>query len=90
MPELWRHATHLISFTVVVDNFGVKYTNKNHVNHLIECLKIDYKLTKDWDGDLSISLDITKIYSYQLHFVLWKFIKYCFTLGPPQHYYISE
>ena len=35
-----------------MDNCGVKYTNKIDVNHLIKCLKTDYKLTKDWDGDL--------------------------------------
>jgi hypothetical protein len=36
----------------VVDNFGVKYVNKDDVNHLIKCLKEKYKLTKDWDGNL--------------------------------------
>ncbi len=45
-------ATCPISFTLVVDGFGVKYTNKNDVNHLNKCLKTDYKLTKDWDGNL--------------------------------------
>ena len=44
---LWRHTTHPISFTLVVDDFGMKYTHKSDVNHLIECLKMDYKLTKD-------------------------------------------
>ena len=32
--------------------FGVKYTNKADINHLIECLKEDYNLTQDRDGDL--------------------------------------
>ena len=36
---------------------------------------------------LSSSLGISKNYSCQLHFVLQKFIKYCFTLWPPQYYY---
>ncbi len=36
----------------MVDNFGVKYVNKDDVNHLIKFLKHKYKLTKDWDGDL--------------------------------------
>jgi hypothetical protein len=39
-------------FTLVVDNFGVKYVNKDNVNHLIKCLKQKYKLTKDWGGNL--------------------------------------
>ena len=54
-PGIWQHATHPISFTLVVDDFGVKYTNKNNVNHLIECLKTDYKLTKDWDGTYTVA-----------------------------------
>jgi hypothetical protein len=51
-PGLWRHVTRPISFTLVVDDFGVKYTNKADVDHLIECLKKNYDLTQDWDGDL--------------------------------------
>ncbi len=51
-PGLWRHGTRPISFTLVVDDFGVKYTNKADVNHLIECLKENYDLTQDRDGDL--------------------------------------
>ncbi len=34
-PGLWRHTTHLTSFTLVVDDFGVKYTHRSDVNHLI-------------------------------------------------------
>jgi hypothetical protein len=32
---------------------------KEHVDHLIECIKMDYELTKDWTGDLycGIKLD---------------------------------
>jgi len=29
VPRLWKHTTRLISFTLVVDNFGVKYVG-NH------------------------------------------------------------
>ena len=51
-PGLWKHVTHPISFPLVVNDFGVKYTNKADVDHLIECLKEHYNLTQDWDGDL--------------------------------------
>jgi hypothetical protein len=34
-PGLWKHETRLISFTLVVDNFGVKYVRREHVDHLI-------------------------------------------------------
>ena len=53
-PGLWQHAPYPISSTLVVDDFSVKYTDKDiaDVDHLITCFKEDYKLTKDWDGDL--------------------------------------
>ena len=34
-PGYWKHAWRPISFTLVVDNFGVKYINKADVQHLI-------------------------------------------------------
>ncbi len=34
-PGLWKHERRPISFTLVVDNFGVKYVGKEHVDHLI-------------------------------------------------------
>ncbi len=51
-PGLWYHETRPISFTLVVDDFGVKYVGKEHANHLIDCLKKTYKLTEDWTGSL--------------------------------------
>jgi hypothetical protein len=33
-PGLWKHETRPISFTLVVNNFGVKYVGKEHVDHL--------------------------------------------------------
>jgi hypothetical protein len=52
MPGLWKHKTQPILFTLVVNNFGVKYVRKEHVKHLIACIKETYKLTKDWTGNL--------------------------------------
>ncbi len=46
-PGLWRHATCPITFTLVVDNFGMKYTRQEDIDHLIECIKKKYKLTED-------------------------------------------
>ncbi len=36
---LWKHNTRSISFTLVVDKFGVKYVGHKHVKHLIACVK---------------------------------------------------
>jgi len=52
-PGLWRHATRPITFSLVLNDFGVKYVGKEHADHLIGCLKKEtYKLAKDWAGDL--------------------------------------
>ena len=47
-PGLWYHDTRPISFTLVVDDFGVKYVGKEHADHLITCLQKTYKLSEDW------------------------------------------
>ena len=52
-PGLWKHVTHPISFTLVVEDLGVKYTGQEHIDHLIQCIKKTYKVIKDWTGDLS-------------------------------------
>ena len=31
---LWKHDTRAISFTLVVDDFGVKYVGREHAEHL--------------------------------------------------------
>ena len=39
-------ATHM--FTLVVDDFGVKYVGMEHADHLVASLKMKYKLVEDW------------------------------------------
>ena len=58
-PVLWRHESWPLTFTLVVDDFGVKYENKEDADHLIASIKSTYKLTEDWMGNLycGISLD---------------------------------
>ena len=58
-PGLWWHVTRPIQFTLVVDDFGLKYIGNKHVEHLIKALKKDYKLAKDWESNLycGITLD---------------------------------
>jgi hypothetical protein len=62
-PGLWKHATCPISFTLVVDSFRVKYVGKEHVNHLIKCIKTKYELTKDWPGDLYCGIKLNWDYT---------------------------
>ncbi len=64
-PGLWRHEWRLITFTLVVNNFGVKYVGKEHADHLIACIKEKYKLTKDWSGDLYCNINLKWDYMKQ-------------------------
>ena len=51
-PGLWKHIARPISFTLVVDDFGIKYVGREHVEHLLNVLKQHYKLAEDWKGEL--------------------------------------
>ena len=50
VPGLWKHDTRLIQFTLVVNDFGVKYVGEEHAKHLKATLEEHYKLTCDWTG----------------------------------------
>jgi hypothetical protein len=53
MLGLWYHVSHPISFTLIVNDFGIKYVGKEHADHLIASIKSTYnKLTEDWTGSL--------------------------------------
>jgi endonuclease I len=49
---LWRHDTRPITFTLVVDDFRIKYVGKEHADHLLQALKQYYEVTEDWTGAL--------------------------------------
>ena len=59
IPGLWKHKWRPIQFTLVVDDFGVKYQGEEHAKHLKSVLERHYKVTTDWSGKryIGISLD---------------------------------
>ena len=46
-PVLWAHETYDTTFTLCVDDFGVKYTSKDKAFHLLNALKDLYAITID-------------------------------------------
>ena len=45
---LWRHETRPIQFTLVVDDFGIEYTNKADTQYLLDALDHHYEaVSKD-------------------------------------------
>ncbi len=51
-PGLWRHESRPLTFTLVVDNFGVKFVNKEDVDPLISSIETTYSITEHWTGNL--------------------------------------
>jgi hypothetical protein len=37
-PGLWLHKTIPIAFSLIVDDFAVKYVGKHHADHLMDAL----------------------------------------------------
>ena len=53
---LWKHNSRPINFTLLVDDFGVKYVGGKHALHLKAALEYKYKLTINWEGNLYIGI----------------------------------
>ena len=49
-PGLWHRPSTSIKSVLIVDDFGILYTDKQHVLTLIKILKQWYELTTDWGG----------------------------------------
>jgi hypothetical protein len=47
---LWKHDTHPISFSLVINNFGVKYVGKENAQHLLDTVRQYYKCLCNWKG----------------------------------------
>jgi hypothetical protein len=62
-PGLWRHETRDISFTLVVDDFGIKYTNQDDLDHLLASLRKHYTISVDLTGSKYLGLDIAWDYT---------------------------
>ena len=57
-PALWRQESKPITFSLVVDDFGVKYVGKDNADHLIQALKKMFTISIDWDGELFLGLTL--------------------------------
>ncbi len=57
-PGLWRHKWRPLLFSLVVDDFGVQYVGRQHVDHLIAAIEEHYEFSKDWAGELYCGITI--------------------------------
>jgi TfoX/Sxy family transcriptional regulator of competence genes len=58
IPGLWTHETRNICFTLVVDDFAIKYVKKEDADHLLNALQKDYTVSTDWEATKYIGLTI--------------------------------
>ena len=55
---LWHHSTRPVTFTLIVDDFGVKCTNEEDAQHLMSVLKQHYDITEDLKGERYIGMHL--------------------------------
>lgn len=76
VPGLWKHVPRPIQFTLVVDNFGVKYVGREHAEHLKKMLEEHYKVTTDWTGGRYIGIHLKWDYTKsQVHLYMPSYVK---------------
>jgi hypothetical protein len=63
-PGIWSHSTRDITFCLMVDDFGIKYTDKSDAIHLLAALQELYVITTDWGGSLYLSMTLAWDYSH--------------------------
>ena len=74
VPGLWNHEWRPITFTLCVDNFGVKYTSTQHAHHLMAILQEHYIISHDWSGSRYLGMDID--WDYEKHEVHLSMLSY--------------
>ena len=74
-PGLWTHEWRPICFTLVVDDFGVKYVGEEHALHLLHAIKENYDVTSDWTGRRYLGLTLDWDYAQkQVHLSMPEYV----------------
>jgi hypothetical protein len=58
-PCLITHQTLQIAFTLVVDDFAIKFKNQSDAEHLLAAVRQEYDVTVDWTGAKYLGMTIT-------------------------------
>jgi hypothetical protein len=70
-PGFWQHDWQPISFTLCVDDFGVKYVVTEHAKHILQTINAHYVTSHDWQGGRYLGLTLSWNYPQQLvHFFM--------------------
>jgi hypothetical protein len=71
-PGLWTHTTRNMTFSLVANDFGIKYTNRDDAIHLLTSLEEIYTITTDWTGSLYLAMALN-----------WDYIRSNFNISMP-------
>ena len=58
-PGMWRYIARPVWFTLVVDDFGIKYVGEEYAKHLLNVLRNNYTIETDWTGSLYCGISLT-------------------------------
>ena len=74
-PGFWTHTSRPISFTLCVDDFGVKYVGEENFRHFQQSLNKHYKTSTDMTGSryLGLTLDWDYI-KREVHLSMLKYV----------------
>lgn len=61
-PCLFKHTSDDVEFTLITDDFGVRYGNKAAADKLLEVMSRKYTMTHDWTGAKYAGFDILNDY----------------------------
>jgi len=76
-PGLWKHEWHPITFSLVVDDFGVKYVGEEHAQHLLlQMIQKYYQCSVKKEGERYCGLTIKWDYpGKKVHLSMPKYIE---------------
>ena len=57
-PGLFVHKTQDIAFSLVVDNFGIKYINKKDAKHLLETIQQRFPVKAEWEPTFYLGITL--------------------------------
>jgi hypothetical protein len=61
-PGLRFHKSRPVAFSLIVDDFAIKYVGKQHADHLRNALLQSYELTTDWEAKLYSGMSLKWYY----------------------------
>ena len=65
VPGLWKHKWRPVQFTLVINNFGVKYVGVEHTQHFVDSISGHYNIKAIWGGDKCIGIKLDWDYARQ-------------------------